>query len=199
MLDLITWPMFMVEYLVMHGSGLKPGFDLCKLKLFESDYYKQPESVKIEILRCLCDDVIEVEVIRSEINRRTLATELNTDTDRSMKIETSKRRTSMDVSGGSCLNEEIVDQNTDWNSDECCLCKMDGSLICCDGCPEAYHLRCLGVTNSLLPEGDWYCPECMIDKNKPWLKLGKSLRGAELLGIDPYEWLYYNSCGYLLV
>ncbi|KAF5930303.1 hypothetical protein HYC85_031176 [Camellia sinensis] len=199
LLDLITWPVFMAEYLLMHGSGLKPGFDLCKLKLFESDYYKQPAVVKIELLRCLCDDVIEVEAIRSEINRRTLATELNMDIDRSMRVETSKKRTSMDVSGGSFLTEEEVDVATDWNSDECCLCKMDGSLICCDGCPAAYHLKCVGVANSLLPEGDWYCPECVIDKDKPWLKLEKSLRGAELLGVDPYGRLYYSSCGYLLV
>ncbi|KAL6966592.1 hypothetical protein U1Q18_032374 [Sarracenia purpurea var. burkii] len=201
LMDLITWPIFMAEYLLTHSSGLKPDFDLCKLKLFESDYYRQPAFVKIEILRCLCDDVIEVEAIMSELNRRALATELNMDTDRSMKIDNTykSKRTSMDVSGGSCLTEEIVAETTDWNSDECCLCKMDGSLICCDGCPEAYHSRCVGVANSLLPEGDWYCPECMIDKDKPWLKLGKSIRGAELLGVDPYGRLYYSSCGYLLV
>uniref|UniRef100_A0A5B6ZGD5 PHD-type domain-containing protein n=1 Tax=Davidia involucrata TaxID=16924 RepID=A0A5B6ZGD5_DAVIN len=200
LLDLITWPIFMVEYLLMHSSGLKPGFDLCCLKLFEIDYYKQPASVKIEILRCLCDDVIEVEAIRSELNRRTFTSDLNMDSDRNMKIETSKkRRAQMDVSGGSCLTEEVVDETTDWNSDECCLCKMDGSLICCDGCPAAYHSRCVGVANSLLPEGDWFCPECVIDKDKPWMKLGKSLRGAELLGIDPHGRLYYSSCGYLLV
>uniref|UniRef100_A0A5B6ZI79 DDT domain-containing protein PTM n=1 Tax=Davidia involucrata TaxID=16924 RepID=A0A5B6ZI79_DAVIN len=200
LLDLITWPIFMVEYLLMHSSGLKPGFDLCRLKLFEIDYYKQPAFVKIEILRCLCDDVIEVEAIRSELNRRTFTSDLNMDSDRNMKIETSKkRRAQMDVSGGSCLTEEVVDETTDWNSDECCLCKMDGSLICCDGCPAAYHSRCVGVANSLLPEGDWFCPECVIDKDKPWMKLGKSLRGAELLGIDPHGRLYYSSCGYLLV
>ncbi|KAA8528057.1 hypothetical protein F0562_035074 [Nyssa sinensis] len=200
LLDLITWPIFMVEYLLMHGSGLKPGFDLSRLKLFEIDYYKQPVSLKIEILRCLCDDVIEVEAIRSELNRRTLAAEPNIDSDRNVKIETSKKkRAQMDVSSGSCLAEEVVDETADGNSDECCLCKMDGNLICCDGCPAAYHSRCVGVANSLLPEGDWFCPECAIDKDKPWMKLGKSLRGAELLGVDPHGRLYYSSCGYLLV
>ncbi|XP_058199224.1 DDT domain-containing protein PTM [Rhododendron vialii] len=201
-LDLITWPMFMGEYLLTHGSELKPGLDLCKLKLFESEYYEQPTLVKIEILRCLCDDMMEVEGIRSELNRRTLAIELNINTDRihrNIKIEASRKRTSLDISGGSCLTEDVVDEATDGNSDECRLCKMDGSLICCDGCPEAYHLKCVGVANCLLPEGDWYCPECMIDKDKPWLKMGKSIRGAELLGVDPYGRFYYSSCGYLLV
>ncbi|XP_052197316.1 DDT domain-containing protein PTM isoform X7 [Diospyros lotus] len=200
LLDVITWPIFMMEYLLIHGSALRPGFELCKLNVLESGYYKQPAPVKIEILQCLCDDVIEMQAIRSELDRRTQAIELNMDTDWSTKIEGSKRRrTSVDISGGSCLTEEVVDETTDWNSDECCLCKMDGSLICCDGCPAAYHLRCVGVSSNLMPEGDWYCPECMIDRDKPWLKLGKSIRGADLLGIDPHGRLYHSSCGYLLV
>ncbi|XWS52571.1 hypothetical protein CRYUN_Cryun11dG0082300 [Craigia yunnanensis] len=199
-LDSITWPIFMVEYLLIHGSGLKCGFDLGSLEPFRSDYYKQPSSIKVEILRCLCDDMIEVEVIRSELNRRSFASEPDMDFDRSMNIEVCKKRKfAMDVSGGSGLSEEIFDDTTDWNSDDCCLCKMDGSLICCDGCPAAYHSKCVGVVNALLPEGDWYCPECAIERHKPWVKPRKSPRGAELLGIDPNGRLYYNSSGYLLV
>ncbi|XVF47316.1 hypothetical protein PTKIN_Ptkin03bG0099600 [Pterospermum kingtungense] len=198
-LDSITWPIFMVEYLLIHGSGMNCGFDLSGLKLFRSDYYKQPPSVKVEILRCLCDDLIEVEAIRSELNRRSLASETDMDFDRNVDIDVcKKRKAAMDVSGGSGLSEEI-DDTADWNSDDCCLCKMDGSLICCDGCPAAYHSKCVGVVNAFLPEGDWYCPECAIERHKPWVKPRKSLRGAELLGIDPHGRLYYNSAGYLLV
>lgn len=200
LLDSITWPVFMVNYLLTHGSALKADFVLPKLKLLDSEYYKQAAVVKIEILRCLCDDVIEVEAIRSELNRRTLATEPNMDIDRNLKSEKSKRRrVSVDVLGGSCLTEEVVDEMVDWNSDDCCLCKMDGNLICCDGCPAAYHMKCVGVANNSLPDGDWYCPECVIEKDKPWLKMGKSLRGAEVLGVDPYGRLYYVCVGYLLV
>ncbi|XWS71212.1 hypothetical protein CRYUN_Cryun03dG0119300 [Craigia yunnanensis] len=199
-LDSITWPIFMAEYLLIHGSGLNCGFDLRGLKLFRIDYYKQPASVKVEVLRCLCDDMIEVEAIRSELNRRSLASETDMDFDRNMNIEVcKKRKAAMDVYGGSGLSEEIVDDTTDWNSDDCCLCKMDGSLICCDGCPAAYHSKCVGVVNALLPEGDWYCPECAIERHKPWVKPRRSTRGAELLGIDPHGRLYYNCSGYLLV
>lgn len=184
----------------MHSSLLSPGFDRSRLKLFESDYYKQSASVKIEMLRCLCDDVNEVEIIRSELNRRTLATDPSMDFDRKMMFETpKKRRAVMDVSGTSYSTEEVVGETTDWNSDECCLCKMDGSLICCDGCPAAFHSRCVGIVSTLLPEGDWYCPECTIERDNPWTRVRKSIRGAELLGIDPYDRQYYNSCGYLLV
>lgn len=189
----------MAEYLLIHGSGLKTGFDLKHL-MFESDYHQQPVTVKVKILQCLCDDMIEVEAIRLELNRRSMLTETDANFDQSMYFDIcKKRRALMDVSGGSCLTEEIVDDTTDWNSDECCLCKMDGRLICCDGCPAAFHSRCVGVANDHLPEGDWYCPECAISRQKPWMKPQKSLRGAELLGIDHHGRLYYNSCGYLLV
>lgn len=200
LLDIITWPVFMAEYLLMHCSGLKPGFDIGQLELFESDYYNQSSSVKIEILRCLCDDVIEVESIKLELNRRSLATEPIIDFDRIMKPETKKKRKAVvDVTGGSCVTQEDNDETLDWNSDECCLCKMDGTLICCDGCPAAFHSRCVGVVSSDLPEGDWYCPECVIERNRPWMRVGKSIRGADLLGIDPYGQLFYSCCGYLLV
>ncbi|XP_047323085.1 DDT domain-containing protein PTM-like [Impatiens glandulifera] len=197
LLDLVTWPIFMAEYLLMHVSAVNPGYDIRELKLFENEYYKQPDRVKIEILRCLCDDAMEAESIISELNKRALLIDSNMDGERKLKVERSKRQR-IDVSGNSYLSEE-VDETEDQNSDECCLCKMDGSLICCDGCPAAYHLKCLGVANSDLPEGDWYCPECLIDKRNPWAKLGKSIRGAEFLGIDPHGRKYYSSCGFLLV
>ncbi|KAK1390858.1 DNA binding,zinc ion binding,DNA binding [Heracleum sosnowskyi] len=198
-LDLITWPIFMVEYLLTHHSVLSPSFDLSQLKLFESDYYKQPASVKIEMLQCLCDDVNEVDIIRSELNKRTLETDPSIDFDRKTAFETPKKaRAVIDVSGTS-WNSEVVDETADWNSDECYLCRMDGSLICCDGCPAAFHARCVGVTTSLLPEGDWYCPECNISKGSPLKRAEKPIRGAILLGTDPYDRIFYNSCGYLLV
>ncbi|KAK4441426.1 DDT domain-containing protein PTM [Sesamum alatum] len=154
-------------------------------------------SAKVEILRHLCDDVIEVEAFRPELNKGTLKTERHKDLNWNMKLNSSKRRKAMmDVGSTSCITEEDIDEPADWNSDECCL---DGNLICCDGCPVAFHSRCAGVVSSLLPEDDWYCPECAIDNDKSWANVGKSIRGAELLGIDPHGWLYYCSCGYLLV
>ncbi|KAH1158356.1 hypothetical protein AAZX31_11G094000 [Glycine max] len=198
-LDLVTWPIFMAEYFLIHGSGFKTDFDLKHL-MFRTDYYKQPVIVKVEILQHLCNDMIESEAIRSELNRRSLVTESDVGFDQNMYFDTGKkRRAVMDVSGGSCLTEENVDDTTDWNSDECCLCKMDGCLICCDGCPAAFHSRCVGIASGHLPEGDWYCPECGIGKHIAWMKSRRSLRGADLLGMDLDGRLYFNSCGYLLV
>ncbi|KAF2312110.1 hypothetical protein GH714_028082 [Hevea brasiliensis] len=202
LLDLNTWPVFMVEYFLIHGSDLKPCFNFSHLELLKNDYHTQPVSVKVEILRCLCDGIIETEAIRSELNRRSLGAESDLDFDRNMGVGAFKKRragTGMVISAGSCLTEEAVDDTTDWNSDECCLCKMDGSLICCDGCPAAFHSKCVGVANDYLPEGDWFCPECVIDRHKPWMRPRKSLRGADLLGVDCYGRVFFSSCGYLLV
>lgn len=200
LLDLITWPVYLSEYLLIHGSGLKQSFNLCHLKLLDGEYYRQTAAVKLEILSSLCDDVIEVEAIRLELNRRTTTSELDMDTDRVVHFETySKRKDSVEDLGSSCLTQEVDDEIADLNSDECCLCKMDGSLICCDGCPAAYHSRCVGITKDLLPEGNWYCPECMIDKHDGPTKTSKHLQGAQLLGVDPHGRLYFGCCGYLLV
>ncbi|XP_043692986.1 DDT domain-containing protein PTM-like [Telopea speciosissima] len=198
-LDLITWPVFLVEYLLIRDSELKPGFDLCQLKLMDDDYYKPPAALKVEILRCLCDDVIEVEAIRMELNRRMLSSELDLDIDRNVSfVGNKKKKDPVDDLGGSCFTQEMVDETNDWNSDECCLCKMDGSLICCDGCPAAYHSRCVGILKDLLPEGEWYCPGCVVGKRDLQRKSPRSLCGAELLGIDHYGRVYFGSCGYLV-
>ncbi|PKI78776.1 hypothetical protein CRG98_000843 [Punica granatum] len=47
--------------------------------------------------------------------------------------------------------EGNVDEDS--NGDECRLCGMDGTLLCCDGCPSAYHSRCIGVAKMYIPEG----------------------------------------------
>ena len=48
------------------------------------------------------------------------------------------------------------------NADACMLCNMGGSLLCCDACPAAYHMRCIGESAKSLPPGDWLCPECAL-------------------------------------
>ncbi|KAF1001863.1 hypothetical protein AG4045_021474 [Apium graveolens] len=46
----------------------------------------------------------------------------------------------------------------DKDDDICSICHSWGQLICCDGCPSAFHERCLGLKE--VPGGNWYCPSC---------------------------------------
>ncbi|XP_023636448.1 DDT domain-containing protein PTM isoform X2 [Capsella rubella] len=87
----------------------------------------------------------------------------------------------------------------DGNSDECRLCGMDGTLLCCDGCPLAYHSRCIGVIKMYIPDGPWYCPECTINKIGPTIAHKTSLRGAVYFGVDPHGRLFLGTCNHLLV
>lgn len=94
---------------------------------------------------------------------------------------------------------DATDVDADRNSDECRLCGMDGTLLCCDGCPSAYHTRCIGVMKLAVPEGSWYCPECTINKIGPTITVGTSVKGAQIFGIDSYEHIFVGTCNHLLV
>nr|XP_046265661.1 autoimmune regulator [Scatophagus argus] len=47
-----------------------------------------------------------------------------------------------------------------YNDDECAMCKDGGELICCDGCPRAFHLTCLDPPLTSIPSGPWQCDWC---------------------------------------
>ncbi|XVE55758.1 hypothetical protein DITRI_Ditri03aG0183400 [Diplodiscus trichospermus] len=44
------------------------------------------------------------------------------------------------------------------NDEVCSACRDGGELICCDHCPSAFHVNCLGLEE--VPDGDWFCPSC---------------------------------------
>jgi hypothetical protein len=59
----------------------------------------------------------------------------------------------------------------DFNSDECHVCGKGGVLLCCDGCPAAYHTECAQPTWSdmdSVPDGPWYCPSCELRRQWIW-------------------------------
>lgn len=60
-----------------------------------------------------------------------------------------------DEDGGDGEESEI-----DTNLDYCEVCLAAGDLVCCDVCPRSFHLACLKMKESDLPEGDWQCAEC---------------------------------------
>ncbi|CAF1883724.1 hypothetical protein HID58_045308 [Brassica napus] len=200
MLDVVNYPLFLVEYLLFSGSKDNPGVDLTRINFFRNEYFRQPMNLKTEILARLCDDMTDTEVVRSELNKRSVAAESEMEIDRRRNTKVRRRkRNMMELPDDDSLNGEAVDGSFDPNSDDCCFCKMDGNLLCCDGCPAAYHSKCIGVASHLLLEDDWYCPECSFDQRVLGWKPEKQIRGAEFLEIDPHGRKYYSSCGYLLV
>ena len=61
---------------------------------------------------------------------------------------------------------------------ECCVvCGKGGELLCCDGCNVPYHLECLTPPLEEVPEGDWYCPRCIKDKDRRKEKVHNDANG----------------------
>ena len=62
-------------------------------------------------------------------------------------------------------SEEPADDDQEDSDDHdsvCGDCGEGGMLLCCDTCPAAFHLQCLGL--AVPPQGEWTCPDCgLID------------------------------------
>jgi len=96
--------------------------------------------------------------------------------------------------------DAVANASQDGNSDDCRICGMDGTLVCCDGCPWAYHSRCIGQNKAFLPQGEWFCPECVVNKLGPTSsRIERGARGAQMLGIDLCGRLFLGTSDYLLV
>ncbi|NWV86076.1 AIRE regulator, partial [Dasyornis broadbenti] len=71
------------------------------------------------------------------------------------------------------------------NEDECAACGDGGELICCDGCPRAFHLACLVPPLPRVPSGTWRCGSCVESVAEPGRLLEADLaveRPPEILG-----------------
>ncbi|NXY36341.1 AIRE regulator, partial [Pomatorhinus ruficollis] len=70
------------------------------------------------------------------------------------------------------------------NEDECAACGDGGELICCDGCPRAFHLACLVPPLPHVPSGTWRCGSCVENVTEPGQLLEADLpveRSPEML------------------
>lgn len=198
--------------------------------VLDREYYTLSAGRKLIILKILCDDVLDSEELRAEIDMRE-ESEIGIDPDsvtnfppengprrvhpRYSKTSACKDQEAMQIIAESHETKLSRNSNSlgfktteldvnaaddqDVNGDECRLCGMDGTLLCCDGCPSVYHSRCIGVSKMFIPDGPWFCPECTIDKIGPTITVGTSLRGAEVFGIDAFEQVYLGTCNHLLV
>ncbi|KAM1187355.1 hypothetical protein TB2_023092 [Malus domestica] len=54
-----------------------------------------------------------------------------------------------------------------WDEGVCKVCgidKDDDSVLLCDTCDAEYHTYCLNPPLARIPEGNWYCPSCVVSK-----------------------------------
>jgi len=58
----------------------------------------------------------------------------------------------------------IVDADGVVHQEFCAWCKDGGELICCEKCPQSYHIECLNPALAKVPCGEWLCPRCSCDK-----------------------------------
>lgn len=57
-------------------------------------------------------------------------------------------------------NDTGDDGWADHNRWYCNICKDGGELLCCDRCPRAFHMNCLGMSEDMIPDSEWYCKMC---------------------------------------
>ncbi|KAL9713342.1 hypothetical protein Ac2012v2_002949 [Leucoagaricus gongylophorus] len=51
---------------------------------------------------------------------------------------------------------------------ECVGCKKDyGDPLECDKCDSPWHLKCLNPPLNAVPDGEWFCPQCLDDPGAP--------------------------------
>jgi hypothetical protein len=54
-----------------------------------------------------------------------------------------------------------------WDEGVCKVCGIDrddDSVLLCDTCDAEYHTYCLNPPLARIPEGNWYCPSCVVGK-----------------------------------
>ncbi|WVZ88295.1 hypothetical protein U9M48_034831 [Paspalum notatum var. saurae] len=216
LLDALTWPNFLLQYLCVMGCVKNLGGRSFSRCLLATEYYKLPVAMKLRMLQMLCDHLIESEELKTELeNREGYNEEMEYEMDsleavsravltRASKATAYKRTDDLQNldSAPIITNPEaaVADVSQDGNSDDCRICGMDGTLVCCDGCPWAYHSRCIGQNKASLPQGVWFCPECVVNKLGPTsTRVERGARGAQMFGIDMCGRLFLGTCNYLLV
>uniref|UniRef100_A0A7N0VDH2 Methyl-CpG-binding domain-containing protein 9 n=2 Tax=Kalanchoe fedtschenkoi TaxID=63787 RepID=A0A7N0VDH2_KALFE len=84
---------------------------------------------------------------------------------KSMKVDSSSDKSNKDLKDIISSTSEIP--KAPWDEGVCKICgidKDDDSVLLCDTCDAEYHRYCLDPPLAKIPEGNWYCPSCLVGK-----------------------------------
>ena len=116
-------------------------FEPLKRMRLGTPYHRLSIDDKISILEFILDELLSLDAIGKEFERRRVALQ-----DKGIPF------------GSLPSDSEFAELI---NADECSVCSQEGELLCCDGCTSSYHRHCLSLGESdPLPEGRWHCQEC---------------------------------------
>lgn len=79
------------------------------------------------------------------------------------KLESLNAETKVEVDSFLVSSNEIP--KAPWDEGVCKVCgidKDDDSVLLCDSCDAEYHTYCLNPPLARIPEGNWYCPSCVM-------------------------------------
>jgi hypothetical protein len=97
--------------------------------LRQLEHHLLPVETKVEALEYLCEALLDCDWFQQEMDYRGR-------TDRT-----------------------VLDLDEDGSVMACVLCDLGGSIVCCDVCPRAYHIRCIGGKHGTDID-TWHCFEC---------------------------------------
>jgi len=145
----------------------------------QSEYYALPIETKAAILSRLCDHLLDCTTFRAEIDRREEENLFvgGPGEDEGGSFSTLPEKERERVAALIRANVDIPDSLTE----SCVICGVGGNLQMCDGCPAAFHNRCIGERvikkdmndkkeedekgrnkKKKISEEPWYCPECIL-------------------------------------
>lgn len=92
------------------------------------------------------------------------------------------------------MTDDVV--TLQFNDDVCFECRLRGTLILCDNCPRSFHYgHCTpSLTKYNLPEGEYVCYYCKLEKNKDAADGKDEVERRVLMGIEKEAEVSYNCC-----
>lgn len=77
---------------------------------------------------------------------------------------------------------DLPNASQDGNSEDCQICGMDGTLVCCNG-SHGHNIQ--DLNKAFLPQVLWFCPECVVNKlGVTSSRIDRGARGVQMFGID---------------